>query len=122
MKNLVLRCASDAFITVWVIKLNMAVWVFRLGHRLPRDERVSTHCGLVARAFGADGIIFSGQEDHGLVESVQRIADKWGGSFDVKYQRDWKKVVRDFKSKGYCVVLLTMYGVNLHEAVEKIRE
>ena len=34
--------------------------VLRLGHRLKRDERLSTHVGLASRALGADKIIYSG--------------------------------------------------------------
>ncbi|MBL7170293.1 MAG: tRNA (cytidine(56)-2'-O)-methyltransferase [Candidatus Aenigmarchaeota archaeon] len=100
----------------------MSVWILRLGHRLPRDERVSTHCGLVARAFGADGIVFSGQQDKGLIESIERIVDKWGGPFEVKYKKNWKKIIKEFKSRGYYVVLLTMYGINLPDIAEKIKE
>ncbi|MEM4707281.1 MAG: hypothetical protein QXL47_01590, partial [Candidatus Anstonellales archaeon] len=58
--------------------------VFRLGHRLPRDERISTHVALVARAFGADGMYYSGQEDKGLEESIRKICEKWGGKFFAK--------------------------------------
>jgi tRNA (cytidine56-2'-O)-methyltransferase len=99
----------------------MSVWILRLGHRLPRDERVSTHCGLVARALGAEGIIFSGQEDRGLLESLKRTVRKWGGKFQIKYEKNWRKVVKDFRNKGYYVIYLTIYGVNLPEVVEDIR-
>ena len=39
--------------------------VLRLGHRLVRDDRVSTHVGLVARAFGASEIFY--------VETEQKV-------------------------------------------------
>jgi len=74
-----------------------------------------------ARSFGAEGIIFSGQEDKGLIESIQRIVEKWGGSFEVKYEKNWKKVVKEFKSQDYYVVLLTMYGINLPDIIDKIK-
>jgi len=93
-----------------------------MGHRLPRDERISTHCGLVARSFGADGIVFSGQEDQGLLDSIKRITYKWGGHFEVKYEKNWKKTVNEFKTKSYCVVLLTMYGINLPDIIDKIKK
>jgi tRNA (cytidine56-2'-O)-methyltransferase len=32
------------------------ITVLRLSHRVGRDERVTTHVGLTARAFGASGI------------------------------------------------------------------
>ncbi|MEM5871528.1 MAG: tRNA (cytidine(56)-2'-O)-methyltransferase, partial [Candidatus Aenigmatarchaeota archaeon] len=56
----------------------MSIYVLRLGHRIHRDERISTHCGLVARAFGADGIIYSGEHDEKLIESVKRVSEEWG--------------------------------------------
>jgi tRNA (cytidine56-2'-O)-methyltransferase len=99
----------------------MSIWVLRLGHRLPRDERVSTHCGLVSRALGADGILFSGQEDKGLLVSIRKTTQKWGGKFQAKYVKNWKKAIKEFKEKGYYIVLLTMYGVNLPDIIEKIR-
>jgi len=100
----------------------MPVWILRLGHRLPRDERISTHCGLVARAFGSEGIIFSGQEDKGLLESIQRITNKWGGLFEVRYEKNWENVIKNFKSQGYYTVLLTMYGINLPDIIDKVRK
>lgn len=100
----------------------MSIWVLRLGHRLPRDERISTHCGLVARAFGAEGIIFSGQEDKGLIDSLYKISEKWGGDFQQKYQKNWKEAIRKFKENGYKVVLLTMYGENITKKINEIRK
>ncbi len=96
----------------------MPIWVLRLGHRLHRDERVSTHCGLVARAFNADGIIYSGDKDDSLIDSIKKVIEKWGGFFEVKYEKNWKKVIKEWK--GY-VILLTMYGINLPDIIEKIR-
>ncbi len=100
----------------------MSVWVLRLGHRLPRDERVSTHCGLVARALGADGIVFSGQKDQGLLESINRTTEKWGGDFKVEYEKNWRKLIKNFKDKGYFIIYLTMYGANLPDIVNEIRD
>jgi len=39
------------------------VVVLRWGHRPQRDVRLTTHVALIARAFGADGIILSDTED-----------------------------------------------------------
>jgi len=99
----------------------MSIWILRMGHRLPRDERVSTHCGLVARSFGTEGVVFSGQKDQGLLDSIKIITDKWGGPFEVKYEKNWKKVIESFKSQNYCIILLTMYGLNLPNIIDKIR-
>ena len=45
--------------------------VLRLGHRRARDKRISTHVGLVARAFGAQKIIYSGEKDQKLLDSIK---------------------------------------------------
>ena len=38
----------------------LKVSVMRLGHRVDRDKRMTSHLGLTARAFGADEVILSG--------------------------------------------------------------
>ncbi|MEW5955784.1 MAG: tRNA (cytidine(56)-2'-O)-methyltransferase, partial [Candidatus Micrarchaeota archaeon] len=83
--------------------------VLRLGHRRKRDKRVTTHCALVARAFGADKIILSGEQDDAVLESVASLSRRWGGRFSAAYESNWKAAVRAFKKKGR-VVHLTMYG------------
>lgn len=87
----------------------MKVVVLRIGHRGERDKRVTTHCALVARAFGASEIILSGVRDDKVMESVGKVCKKWGGNFKIKFDANWKRVIRNFKKKG-CVVHLTMYG------------
>ena len=78
--------------------------VLRIGHRTGRDERVTTHVGLTARAFGADRIIVS---DAKIAETLQKVTDKFGGPFEVECEADWRKVVREWTGT---VVHLTMYG------------
>ena len=56
--------------------------ILRLGHRLGRDDRISTHCGLVARALGADEIIYTGELGKEMLESVKNISQRWGGNTD----------------------------------------
>ena len=41
----------------------LKVSVLRLGHRVDRDKRMTSHLGLTARAFGADEVILSGDDD-----------------------------------------------------------
>ncbi len=100
----------------------MKISVLRLGHRFPRDVRVSTHCCLVSRALGAEEIILSGQEDPDTVKSVKKIINKWGGSFKIKENPNWKKVIKEKKSKKYKIIHLTMYGLPLNEQIEKIKK
>ena len=86
----------------------MKITVLRLGHRKSRDKRISTHCGLVARAFGASEIIYSGEDDPTLVDSVNNVSKKWGGNFKARYEKNWKKVLKKFKGKK---AHLTFYGI-----------
>lgn len=103
----------------------MRISVLRLGHRKKRDERLTTHVGLVARAFGADGIIISGERDPGVLQSVKDVARRWGGPLSVKFEEDWKKVIRAEKAKGgrgASIVHLTMYGEPLQKKIAAIRK
>lgn len=102
-------------------ELKMAVIVLRLGHRKGRDKRISTHCGLVARAFGADGIIYSGEDDGGLARSVERVAENWGGKFSARYAQDGLEEIRRFKREGGLTAHLTMYGISFEKKIPQIR-
>ncbi|MDQ4067139.1 MAG: tRNA (cytidine(56)-2'-O)-methyltransferase, partial [Thermoproteota archaeon] len=48
----------------------MNISVLRIGHRLVRDDRVTTHAALVARAFGADMIYMTGSLDGSINDTV----------------------------------------------------
>lgn len=100
----------------------MKVYVLRLGHRLQRDHRISTHCGLVARAFGGDGIIYAGDFDKNMIESVRKVSEEWGGPFEIMYEKNWKKVVENFKQKGFSLVHLTMYGMPIQKKIRSLRK
>jgi tRNA (cytidine56-2'-O)-methyltransferase len=98
----------------------MEIHVLRLSHRLPRDERISTHVALVARAFGAQSMVYTGQHDKGLEDSAKRICERWGGEFTVSYSKSYKAAIRRYKDDGFAIVHLTMYGIPVQEAVPKI--
>lgn len=97
------------------------VVVLRLGHRLVRDERVSTHLALVARAFGASEIIFPEQEDVKVRRKVEDVVERFGGSFKVSFGGNWHSIIREWTAMGGVVVHLTMYGVPLPEVIGEIR-
>lgn len=104
----------------------MEITVFRLGHRLPRDERISTHVALVARAFGANSIAYSGQHDTGLEDSVKRICERWGGKtnkgeFSISYEKRPSAFIKKMKKQDFTVVHLTMYGLPLQETLPKLK-
>lgn len=93
--------------------------VLRLSHRVRRDHRVTTHCALVARAFGADEFVFSGERDKSIVESVRDVTDRWGGPFSIKYVPSWRKWLS--KRGKARIIHLTMYGQELTKVMPKIR-
>ena len=100
----------------------MPITILRLGHRHDRDARISTHCGLVARAFGADKIIYSGEKDDKLLESVKSVTKNWGGPFKVEYSESWRKVIKQAKKKKQIIIHLTMYGLPIQKEINKIRK
>ncbi len=94
--------------------------IFRYGHRIKRDERATTHVCLAARALGADEVIISGDKDDGVIRSVERITEKWGGEFKARFCETPLSEIKKLK-KDYCVVQLTMYGEPIQKIESKIR-
>ena len=94
------------------------ITVLRLGHRKERDKRITTHVGLVARAFGADEFILSGEEDSQVLESLEKVCKRWGGKMKLRYEKNWRKVIREFKGTK---VHLTMYGIDYKQMKNKIK-
>lgn len=97
------------------------IYVLRLGHRRERDKRITTHCGLVARAFGASGIILSGERDEKVEESIKKVTETWGGPFNVSYKKGWRDIIKEWKDKGGLVVHLTMYGIPIQNLEQGLR-
>ena len=91
----------------------MHVVVLRWGHRPQRDARLTTHVALAARALGATGFILSDVEDEKIKETVEKVVKSWGGQFSFEMGTPWRKVVRDWKTRGGIVVHLTAYGQNI---------
>ena len=101
--------------------IKQKVCVLRLGHRIERDKRVTMHIFLTARALSASGVIYSGQRDLDLEKRVQEVVDKWGGTFKVRYEKNWKRVIENWNKKGV-TCHLTMYGINVDDCLNKIPE
>lgn len=97
------------------------VVVLRMGHRIVRDKRVTTHVGLVARAFGADGIIISNISDTAVEGSIRKVVQNWGGDFFVESGRPWRTVVESWRREGGLIVHLTMYGMPVDELIPELR-
>jgi len=75
--------------------------VLRLGHRHGRDDRISTHVGLTARQWGADEVVFSGDEDSSMMQSQRDIVDRWGGDISIRYEDSWRKEISDSRALKY---------------------
>lgn len=100
----------------------MKINVLRLDHRHKRDARITTHVCLTARAFGASKVIISGDEDHKLMENVGDVVKRWGGNFKVDYKKNYDNFIDEWKNNGGEVVHLTMYGSQVQEVVNEIRD
>ena len=97
----------------------MRTVILRLGHRVQRDQRITTHVGLTARALGAEGMLLD-SEDSGIEKSIFEVTQRWGGSFYVKRITNWKNEIRKWKESGGKVLHLSMYGVNLPDVINDI--
>ncbi|HMB49339.1 MAG TPA: tRNA (cytidine(56)-2'-O)-methyltransferase [Natronoarchaeum rubrum] len=93
-----------------------AVAVLRLGHRPGRDDRMTTHVGLTARALGADRAIFAGGSQ--AAETVRDITDRFGGPFEAEVTDSPKALLRDWDGR---IVHLTMYGERVQDVEDEIR-
>jgi tRNA (cytidine56-2'-O)-methyltransferase len=98
----------------------MNISVLRIGHRLVRDDRVTTHAALVARAFGAEMIYMTGIIDESIKDTVASVSERWGGRFKVEIIQDWKKLTKAWKNEGGKVAHLTMYGINIDDIAERL--
>ncbi|MFX1516147.1 MAG: tRNA (cytidine(56)-2'-O)-methyltransferase [Promethearchaeota archaeon] len=100
------------------------VTILRIGHRIERDKRITTHLALVARAFGADCIVIAGDNDKKLMNTLEKVVTEWGGNFLLKmipYQ-DWEIFIQNWKCDPKSIIVhLTMYGENLSN-FEKSKE
>lgn len=97
------------------------VAVLRIGHRPERDQRVTTHVGLTARALGAEGMYLAAS-DKGVVSSIADVVDRWGGTFFCTDDVKWRRCINDWKKEGGTVVHLTMYGLNLPTVISELRK
>ncbi|MFB6266889.1 MAG: tRNA (cytidine(56)-2'-O)-methyltransferase [Halodesulfurarchaeum sp.] len=94
------------------------VVVLRLGHRPGRDDRMTTHVGLTARALGADRVIFPPNASD-AVETVRDITDRFGGPFDVETTEAPGGTIRNWDG---VIVHLTMYGEPIQKVSADIRD
>ena len=98
----------------------MKIEVLRIGQRVIRDNRVTTHVALVARAFGASKI-YMNEVDPEIEDTISRMNKTWGGEFEIEFFEDWKKVLNS-KINDHTIVHLTMYGEKIDDVTKDIRK
>jgi tRNA (cytidine56-2'-O)-methyltransferase len=92
-----------------------------MGHRIPRDQRVTTHVCLTARALGADGVYVSDTHDSQLADTLRKVTEDFGGNFTVETGVPWRSTISSWKNSGGKVVHLTAYGKPLPKIIDEIR-
>ena len=99
----------------------MVIEIVRIGQRLVRDDRVTTHVALVSRSFGAKKI-FMTEVNPEIKDTLDKINKTWGGNFVVEFIDKWKPIVKKKKEENFRVIHLTMYGESINDVQEKIRK
>ena len=99
----------------------MKIKLLRLGHRIHRDHRTTTHCALVARAFGSSEMYYCGNEDDSLQSSIEKVNESWGGDFSISFVKSWKSFINKCKRENNFVILCTMYGKNIPDLESELR-
>ena len=92
----------------------MVIEVVRIGQRVVRDDRVTTHVALVARAFGANTILMT-EVNPDIRDTLEKINKTWGGNFSIEFIDGWKPVVKMKKENGFKIVHLSMYGEKIND-------
>lgn len=98
----------------------MIIEVLRIGQRLVRDDRVTTHVALVSRAFGASKILMYDANPE-IKETISKVNKIWGSDFEVEIIESWKQIIKSKKSDSYKIIHLTMYGENINAIQNVLR-
>lgn len=99
-----------------------SIVVLRYGHRHVRDYRVTSHCCLVARAFGAEKVEIIGEYDKNIEDTVKRINENWGKGAEIEFHDSWRKRIEKYRREGYAIAHLTMYGLPTQQVEQEISE
>ena len=99
----------------------MKIEVLRIGTRLVRDDRVTTHVTLVSRAFGASKIYMYDANPE-INQTISKVNKMWGSDFKVEIIDNWKNIVKLKKKESFKIVHLTMYGENINTIQDEIRK
>ena len=77
----------------------MIIEVLRIGQRVVRDDRVTTHVALVARAFGARKILMT-EVNPDIKCTIEKVTNIWGGNFSLEFIENWKSEIKTKKCLG----------------------
>ncbi|MGE5782284.1 MAG: tRNA (cytidine(56)-2'-O)-methyltransferase [Nitrososphaerales archaeon] len=102
----------------------MNIAILRLGHRLVRDYRTTTHVALVARAFGCSKLYMTDIDDS-IKSTLVDVNNRWGYNkfnFEIELVTNWKNILKRWKEKGGTVLHLTMYGINIDDVIPAIKK
>ena len=99
----------------------MKIEILRIGQRLVRDDRVTSHVALVSRAFGAEKI-FMTEVNPEIKDTLDKINKNWGGVFEIEFIDNWKSILKNKKNENFKIVHLTMYGQTINDIQNRIRE
>jgi len=99
----------------------MEIEIVRIGQRVVRDDRVTTHVALVSRAFGASKI-YMNEVNPEIKETVEKINENWGGEFSVEFEDNLRNIVKKRKKESFKIVHLTMYGENINCVEDRIKK
>jgi len=94
------------------------VAVLRLGHRPGRDDRMTTHVALTARALGADRVLLSGNATDAH-DTATDVTGRFGGPFAVEATDAPLGMVRSWDG---AVAHLTMYGERVQDVEGDLRD
>ncbi len=98
----------------------MIIEVVRIGQRVVRDDRVTTHVALVSRSFGAEKI-FMTEVNPEIKDTLEKINKTWGGNFIVEFIENWKSIIKKKKEEGFKIIHLSMYGQKINDVQMQLR-
>ncbi len=77
---------------------------------------MTTHVGLTARAFGAQGMYLT-KIDSRVKKTLDDVSKRFGGSFSVEEETDWRGLIKRWDGD---VVHLTMYGKKVDDFFQDV--
>lgn len=100
----------------------MNIAVLRIGHRLVRDDRTTTHVALVSRSFGCN-ILYMTDVNDDIKSTIDDVNNRWGyaSNFKIEIVKNWRNTILNWKKDGGIVIHLTMYGLNVDDIISKIK-